>query len=70
MINNLLFTLAKISKNPETAKRFRDLLCIQLCTQYLEGDLITLSTSIKEFHTLFSYLLSSLMIFHKLLNIQ
>ena len=47
MINNLLFTLAKISKNPETAKRFRDLLCIQLCTQYLEGNLITLSTSIK-----------------------
>jgi hypothetical protein len=22
-----LYTLAKISKNPETAKRFRDLLC-------------------------------------------
>ena len=74
MINNLLFTLAKISKNPETAKRFRDLLCIQLCTQYLEGNFITLSTFIKEFHTLFSYLLSSLMIFSSYLifnrNIQ
>ena len=51
MINNLLFTLAKISKNPETAKRFRDLLCIQLCTQYLKGDFITLSTFIKEFNS-------------------
>ena len=51
MINNLLFTLAKISKNPETAKRFRDLLCIQLCTQYLEGNFITLSTFIKEFNS-------------------
>ena len=49
MINNLLFTLAKISKNPETAKRFRDLFCIELCTQYLEGNFITLSTFIKEF---------------------
>ena len=49
MINYLPLTLAKISKNPETAKRFRDLFCIELCTQYLEGNFITLSTFIKEF---------------------
>ena len=74
MINKLLLTLAKIGKDPETAKRVRDLFCIGVCTQDLEGNVITLSTFIKEFHTLFSYLLSSLMIFSSYLifnrNIQ
>ena len=56
MINNLLFTLAKISKNPETAKRFRDLLCIQLCTQYLKGNLITLSFTKSDQYQILSFL--------------